>query len=170
MPGYGDVPKGEPLVAQFYARKMGSYSFELHPELWAIPEIATYYNAKTWTVTRFTNPPTITIPAQSGIYMFVVAPHCGNLNDHSYIFYVGQTVNLNQRYREYLDEQRGRGPNPREKVVMFLDHLRDHVFFHYTLVPDHELDEAENLLKDNLTPPANSQTKVIGRLEAGGEA
>jgi hypothetical protein len=169
MSGYGDVPKGEPLVAQFYARKMGGYSFELHPELWALPEIATYYSAKAWIATRFTNPPAITIPAQSGIYMFVVAPHCGHLEEHSYIFYVGKTNDLHRRYGDYLEEQKGRGPNPRQEVVLFLDHLRDYVFFHYTLVPELELDEAEKLLKDNLTPPANSQVKVVGRLDAAVE-
>lgn len=169
MAGYGEVPKGDELIAQFYARERGVYSFELHPNLWALPEIATYYNPKVWTVTRFTDPPAIPIPAESGIYMFVVAPHCGNLNDHSYIFYVGQSVNLGQRYEHYLREQQGRGQSPREKVVLFLHHLRDYVHFHYILIPEHELDEAENLLKDNLTPPANSQKRVIGRLETGGE-
>jgi hypothetical protein len=169
MPGYGEVEKGDALIAQFRARKLGTYSFELHPELWAIPEIATYYDAKAWTTTRFSNPPEIPIPAEPGIYMFVVAPHSGNLADHSYIFYVGLTDDLRRRYRNYLLEQKGRGSNPRQEVVMFLDHLRDYVFFHYTLVPENELKEAEKLLKDNLTPPGNTQTVVVGRLGAAVE-
>jgi len=167
MATYGEVPKGAELIAQFYERKRGSYRFDLHPELWAIPEIGTFYGARVWTTTRFTNPSTIDIPAEPGIYMFVVAPHCGNLKDHSYIFYVGQTLDLRRRYRNYLDEQKGLGPNPREKVVQFLDHLQAYVYFHYTLVAKDELDVAENLLKDNLTPPANDRTKVVGRLAAG---
>jgi hypothetical protein len=164
MAAYGQVQKGEPLIAQFLAHKLGKYSFELYPELWAIPRIREYYDGRVWQTVRFTDPPNLTIPAESGIYLFVVAPHCGGLEDHSYIFYVGQTDNLSRRYGEYLDEQAGRGPNPREEVVIFLNHLREHVFFHFTLVPLEQLDEAENLLKDNLTPPANTQKKIIGRL------
>lgn len=167
MPTYGEVPKGEELIAQFYRRKSGDYRFDLHPELWAVPEIGTFYATKTWTTTRFTNPSTIDIPAEPGIYMFVVAPHCGTLKDHSYIFYVGKTKNLRLRYKDYLEEQQGLGTNPREKVVMFLNHLKDYVYFHYTLVPEGELKNAEELLKDNLTPPANDQKKVIGRLSTG---
>lgn len=164
MAKYGEVPSGEQLLAQFRAKRIGRYTFELYPELWTIPRIAEYYKGRSWNTTRFTDPPAISIPASSGIYMFVVAPHCGELEDHSYIFYVGQATNLQTRYRHYLREQKGEGPNPREEVVMFLDHLRDHVYFHFTLVSKDELDEAENLLKDNLTPPANKQKTIVGRL------
>ena len=164
MSKYGEVPSGERLVAQFRAKRMGRYTFELYPELWTVPRLAEYYKGRSWTVTRFTDPPASNVPASSGIYMFVVAPHCGGLEDHSYIFYVGQATNLQTRYRQYLSEQKGEGTNPREEVVIFLDHLQDHVFFHFTLVPKEELDEAENLLKDNLTPPANKQKTIVGRL------
>jgi hypothetical protein len=164
MSKYGEVPSGQSLVAQFLAKKMGHYRFELYPELWAVPKLAEYYKDRTWTVTPFTDPPPINIPTSSGIYMFVVAPHCGKLEDHSYIFYVGQATNLYTRYRQYLSEQKGESSNPREEVVIFLNHLRDHVFFHFTQVPKDELDEAEDLLKDNLTPPANKQKTIVGRL------
>ncbi|MBI3245414.1 MAG: GIY-YIG nuclease family protein [Deltaproteobacteria bacterium] len=164
MSTYGGVPQGNALIAQFHSKQLSSYTFELYPELWATPRIAEYYKSRTWAKTRFVDPPTITIPTQSGIYMFVVAPHCADLHDHSYIFYVGKTDNLRRRYRQYLREQRGEGQNPREKVVKFLHHLCDHVYFHFTLVPESELAEAENLLKDNLTPPANERVTIIGRL------
>lgn len=167
MATYGEVPRGAELIAQFYAHKLGGYHFDLHPELWAVPAIGAFYDAKVWIATRFTDPPSIDIPAEPGIYMFVVAPHCGSLKDHSYIFYVGQTLDLRRRYKNYLDEQKGLVTSPREKVVMFLNHLQGYVYFHYLVVPENELDVAENLLKDNLTPPANDRTKVIGRLETG---
>ena len=96
--------------------------------------------------------------------MFVVAPHCAALADHSYIFYVGKASNLKTRYREYLLEKACACENPRERVVRFLNHLEDHVFFHFTLVPQNELDRAESLLKDNLTPFGNTQVSIIGRL------
>jgi hypothetical protein len=164
-PKYGKVPKGDTLLAQFHAKRLGRYTFELYPELWTLPRIAEYYGGKAWTHTRFTDPPSVTLPATSGIYMFVVAPYVAKLQDHSYIFYVGQTDNLRRRYGEYLLEKEGKGTNPREEIVMFLHHLGDHVFFHYTEVPTTELDEAEDLLKDNLTPPANTRKTIIGRLK-----
>src|SRR6185295_2580144 len=167
MATYGEVTKGEALIAQFLAHKLGSYLFELHPELWTLPEIGAYYDTRTWVSTRFTNPSGLVIPSQAGIYMFVVAPHSGKLQDHSYIFYVGKTKNLSSRYEEYLEEQQGRGTNPRENVVLFLHHLQEHVYFHYSLVPESELDNAEKLLKDNLTPPGNTQKAIIGRLSTG---
>ena len=170
MSTYGEVPKGDALIAQFLARRECEFTFELHPEFWGIPEVSDYYRGRVWQEVRFTDPPATAIPSESGIYMFVVAPHCGSLKDHSYIFYVGKTDDLKRRYSEYLLEQRGLGPNPREKVVRFLHLLRDHVVFHFTLIPDSELLHAEKLLKDNLTPPANSQLDVIGRLETGTSA
>ncbi len=164
MPTYGEAPRGDALVAQIQARDFCQYTFELFPDLWAIPEIATYYSGRTWTSLKFTNPPPPTIPKQSGIYMFVVGPYSGNLKDHSYVFYVGQSDNLRARYRQYLDEQRGLGPHPRPKVVKFLSHLKDYVYFQYTLVPESELNDAENLLKDNLSPPGNDRKTILGRL------
>jgi hypothetical protein len=167
---YGEAPKGDALIAQIQASVVGQYTFELYPELWATPRITEYYRGRQWTITKFSNPPVIAIPAVSGIYMFVVAPCCGELTDHSYIFYVGQTKNLKERYKNYLSEQVGLGTNPRPKVVRFLSHLKEHVYFHFTEIPEDELDEAEDLLKDNLTPPANDRKTIMGRLNVGESA
>ncbi len=166
---YGEVPKGEALLAQITAAWKGVYTFELYPELWSVPKIEEYYCSRSWSITKFCDPPSIDIPPKSGIYLFVVAPYCGHLKDHSYIFYVGQTTNLKNRYKHYLREQRGLGSSPRPKVVRFLNHLKDYVFFHFTEIPKNELDEAENLLKDNLTPQANDRKTILGRLKNGGK-
>lgn len=161
---YGEALKGKALLAQIDAAKGGEYTFELYPQLWSIPKIEEYYCSRNWSFTKFCDTPSIDIPPKSGIYLFVVAPYCGHLKDHSYIFYVGQTTNLKNRYKHYLSEQRGLGSSPRLKVVRFLNHLKDYIFFHFTEIPENELNEAENLLKDNLTPPANDQKKIYGRL------
>lgn len=165
MPRYGEALEGEKLIGQFEARERAIYPFELHPDLWKCPDIAPYYAARIWQKVPFTDPPPA-LPDEPGIYMFVVAPHCGGLNDHSYIFYVGKATNLRTRYQEYLVERAGGGHSPRPKVVKFLRHLQDFVYFHYTLVPANDLAQAESLLKDNLTPFANSQVNVIGRLDS----
>jgi len=164
MSRYGEAMTGAVLEAQFAAKLKGVYEFRLHPELWATPGINAYYPGRAWTSVRFIAPAPPEVPAVSGIYMFVVAPHCGTLADHSYIFYVGKATNLRTRYAEYLREKACNCESPRENVVRFLNHLEDYVFFHFTPVPQNELDHAESLLKDNLTPFANTQVNIIGRL------
>jgi len=165
MPTYGEVQKGEPLIAQFLTKKLHKFTFELHPELWGILRLREYYTGRLWQEVPFFDPPAVGIPTEPGIYMFVAAPHCGTLKDHSYIFYVGKTKDLKRRYYDYIAEQKGLGTNPREEVVNFLHILKGYLVFHYTVVPEAELAEAEALLKDNLTPPANKQLEVLGRLE-----
>lgn len=163
MARYGEVPIENPLLAEFKAKKAGLYQFKLYPQLWSSPELAAYYKGRQWDVVPFIDPPPA-LPAESGIYMFVVGPYCGGLRDHSYIFYVGKATNLKQRYSDYLTEKAGEGPSPREHVVMFLNEFDGYLHFHYTLVPKEELAQAEALLKDNLTPVANTQLELIGRL------
>lgn len=164
MATYGRAPRGEELIGQFELEDKGIFEFKLYPQLWGNINISNYYNAKAWTPIAFQRSNQPTIPESSGIYMFVVAPRCGNINDHSYIFYVGQTLDLRRRFGDYLTEQKGRGPNPRKEVVQFLSYFKDYLFFYYTVIPSTELDDAENLLKDNFTPPANKQVSIRGRL------
>lgn len=163
MKRYGEVPTTNPLLAEFKAKKEGLYPFRLYPQLWRSKELASYYKNRKWEVVPFTNPPPA-LPAKPGIYMFVVGPYCGGLRDHSYIFYVGKATNIKQRYSKYLTEKAGGGTNPREHIVMFLNDFDGFLHFHYTLVPAADLTRAEALLKDNLTPVANTQLELIGRL------
>ena len=163
MARYGEVPTSNALLAEFKAKKEGIYPFRLYPQLWGSKELAAYYTDRKWVVLPFTDPPP-GLPAKSGIYMLVVGPYCGGLKDHSYIFYVGKAKNIKQRYSNYLTEKAGRGTNPREQIVMLLNDFDGFIHFHYTLVPLAELNQAEALLKDNLTPVANTQLELIGRL------
>lgn len=163
MPRYGEVPTVNPLLAEFKAKKEGLYPLRLYPQLWGSSELAAYYKNRQWQVVEFTDPPP-PLPKASGIYMFVVGPYCGDIRDHSYIFYVGKAVNIRKRYKEYIDEKDGKGANPRENIVLFLNDFYGYLHFHYTLVPRDELSRAEDLLKDNLTPIANTQLDLIGRL------
>ena len=163
MARYGEVPKDNPLLAEFKAEKLGLYEFRLYPRLWASPELAAYYTGRQWETVDFTSPPPA-LPEASGIYMFVVGPYCAGLKDHSYIWYVGKTVNIKERYTSYLAEKDGKVSNPRKAIVMLLNDFEGYIHFHYTLVPKDDLTTAEALLKDNLTPVANTQLELIGRL------
>lgn len=163
MPRYGEVQTDNPLLGEIRAEKAGKYEFRLYPQLWGSTELAGYYAGRNWDTVNFTSPPP-PLPTSSGIYMFVVGPYCGGLKDHSYIFYVGKTVNIKTRYAEYLIEKAGGGSNPRKAIMLFLNDFDGYIHFHYTLVPRDELEVAEALLKDNLTPVANTQLELIGRL------
>jgi len=165
MPRYGEVPTENALLGEFKAKKAGLYQFKLYPQLWGSTELAQYYTGRNWNIVPFTNPPP-PLPESAGIYMFVVGPYCGGLKDHSYIFYVGKTTNIKERYPAYLVEKAGGGSNPRGEIMLFLNDFDGYVHFHYTLVPEAELGQAEALLKDNLTPVANTQLELIGRLTA----
>jgi len=166
MPQYGEAPTGPALAAQFAARRNGKYEFELFPELWATPEVGEFYDGKQWQCFEFKPDVPDNLPATSGIYMFVAKPLCGRLRDHTYILYIGKTTNLRTRYGDYLKEKRCEVDAPREKVVRFLNHLEDFLFFYCTQIPGDQLDHAEGLLKDNITPYGNTQVVVIGRLNA----
>lgn len=163
MAGFGAAEPGKELLAQFEAEKAGMYSFRLYPELWKTAELGAYYNGRAWNSVKFAEPPP-DIPTTSGIYMFVVGPYCGGIQDHSYIFYVGKAKNLRTRYGDYLNEKAGKVASPRKLVMTFLNNFEGFTYFHYTLVPEDELASAEALLKDNLTPHANTQIDIIGRL------
>ena len=165
MTRYGEAPTDNPILADIKAKREGLYEFKLYPQLWSCPDLAAYYKGRKWEVVPFTDTPPA-LPASSGIYMFVVGPYCGDLKDHSYIFYVGKATSIRTRYSNYLDEKQGRGPSPREKIVLFLNAFDGYLHFHYTLVPKEDLDHAEALLKDNLTPVANTQLELKGRLTA----
>jgi len=160
---YGAAITGAALLGEFKAKKAGEYLFKLYPKLWTSPELKNYYKNRKWNVVKFTSP-TPALPKGSGIYMFVVGPYCGGLKDHSYIFYVGKAKNLKRRYGQYLEEKAGRGHNPRGPIMLLLNDFEGYLDFHYTEVVEAELDQAECLLKDNLTPVSNTQLSIIGHL------
>src|SRR5579875_2445679 len=100
MARYGEAPTDNPLLAEFSAEKAGRYDFQLYPQLWGNPELAGYYTGRKWETVDFISPAPA-LPEEPGIYMFVVGPYCGGIKDHSYIFYVGKTVNIKTRYAGY---------------------------------------------------------------------
>ncbi len=163
---YGTVPKGPDLKAQFQRKKLGTFEFLLYPELWSELDCRAYYCGKQWAEVHFSPRSRELVPAESGIYMFVSrSGYSEFISDHSYVLYVGKATSLNSRYYSYIREQRYLLDHTRERVAELLDHFEGWLYFRYILVPASELDQAENLLKDNLTPPGNTQLKIIGRLQ-----
>lgn len=163
MPRYGEAQVGNPILAEFQAEKDGIYDFKLYPQLWGSLELERFYRGRNWTIHQFLDPGPDLEPI-SGIYMFVVSPECGGIRDHSYIFYVGQTTNQRVRYKHYLNEKKGNVANPRRALVMLLNYFEGYIYFHFTPVPAADLDRAEKILKDNITPVSNTQLEIIGRL------
>ena len=163
MATYGEVPLGNPVLAQIKAERAGKYQFRLYPQLWKSSELADYYAGRKWDSYPFSDV-VPDLPHAPGIYMFVVGPYCGRLKDHSYIFYVGRTNDLKRRYREYLEEKLGRKPTDRKPIVLLLNDFEGFLYFHCTQIPESECKRAEDLLKDNLTPFSNTQLELRGRL------
>ena len=161
---YGDVKTLSPMAAQWLAADTHQYTFKLHPELWRIPEVEAYYRGRSWTKISFDEAKAKDVPDESGVYMFVAEPRMAALDDHSYIFYVGKATSLRARFKVYFKEMRCELDHNRKNVVKFLSHLNPYLFFHYTLIDTADIAKAEALLKDNIDPPANTQTEVIGRL------
>ncbi len=161
---YGDVKTMPALTAQWLAADTHQYVFKLHPELWSIPEVADYYKGKAWTKIRFEEANANDIPDEPGVYMFVAEPRLAALDDHTYIFYVGKATSLRGRFKTYFKEMRCELEHNRKQVVKFLRHLNTYLYFHFTLIDVSDIEKAETLLKDNIDPPANIQTEIIGRL------
>ncbi len=166
MSNYGSVPKGPELKAQFQRQKLGTFPFQIFPEFWSQLDCRFYYESLAWNEVYFTAENQTAVPSASGIYMFVAnSAYTDILQDHSYILYVGKSKNLNTRYKTYLKEQRYMLPHNRAKVSELLDYFDSWLLFKYVTVPEADLPSAEDLLKDNLTPPGNSQLNLIGRLQ-----
>ena len=158
------IPITPPIHAVIAAKRKASYDFEFYPQLWRDRKSSAYYRHRKWHHVFFKIANQQFLPAKPGIYMFVVAPRHAHLRDHTYIFYVGQTDNIQRRFGEYFGEMRGIDIDDRERIVDFLNYFEGHIFFNYTQVPQNELDDAENYLVDRIKPWANVRTRIKGLL------
>jgi hypothetical protein len=97
------------------------------------------------------------IPAQPGIYMFIIHPHTANIEHHSIILYFGRAKNLRTRFKEYVEERHGVRPEDRQSVVHMLTIYRNRIDFGYAIVDYYRTEEIEDLLIYTLTPCCNTR-------------
>jgi len=98
------------------------------------------------------------IPSKKGLYCFVVKPDFNNFFETSYLFYAGKTNRtLKIRFKEYLDDQKGKG-KPRVKVYEMLKLYKDHIHFYFTEIPNkNDVDLCEEKLLNSFLPHINTQ-------------
>ena len=114
-----------------------------------------------WTKVKFTTENKAGVPAQRGIYAFVVQFQDNDalptpLPPHGYIMYAGITGaaanrTLNDRYGDYLRDQRRA---KRMQIWTMLNRWKEDIYFHFAPVgPKFDLAAAETALNDAIIPP-----------------
>jgi len=150
--------------------KSFSRRFVLSPQQWAA------FNCPlilAWQRVKFEPPNWTHVPEATGIYAFVVECPGSQFPPHGYVMYIGITKrdgggNLRKRYKQYFTEKR---VLKRPKVHYMLNKWPQHLYFHYSEVPDRQWDirDLEQRLCDALIPPFNQNdfsAKIRKRVRA----
>jgi hypothetical protein len=142
-------------------KKKGEYvlhikKFFLFPQFWNDPT-KSLTEPTGWKKVKFTKSNRNKIPRDKGIYCFVAQPKLTNFFETTYLFYIGKTNRtLWIRYKEYLDEQAGKG-KPRNKVYEMLNQYSDYLYFYYTSIPNvSDVDNCEEKLLNTFVPRVNT--------------
>ncbi|HEV2680598.1 MAG TPA: GIY-YIG nuclease family protein [Rhodanobacter sp.] len=150
------------LVAQADALKSHMQEFYLNPEAWTtLPTVAT---APSWKKVRYDVSSKSKIPAEPGLYIFVLEPISSSfpLPPHGYLLYIGKTggdqskSTLRHRFGEYLKEEND--PKGRPAIVYMLRKWKDALHFHFTPISDKSIiGKMEDELIHGMKPPFNRQ-------------
>lgn len=137
--------------------KLHIRKFLLYPDYWSNPENILSVEMD-WSFCEFTPDNRDSIPRQRGVYCFVVSPKYPKLFRTQYLFYVGKTNRtLWERYKEYLDDQKGKG-KPRKKVFEMLNLYKGHLLFYYAPLPSAPVvDLCEEKLLNVFVPHINTK-------------
>lgn len=133
------------------------WSFLLFPEHWKDPSNIVPVHLD-WKKVEFNNASLAMVPNdQKGIYCFVVKPEISELFDTNYLYYVGKTTrNFNVRFKEYLNDQAGKG-KPRPKVFTMLKLWKDYLHFYYASVDNNvTIGACEEIYLNALVPKVNT--------------
>jgi excinuclease UvrABC nuclease subunit len=141
--------------------KRGEYAlhlkrFFLFPKFWEDPAKKLTEPGK-WKKVKFTTANRARIPKESGIYCFVLQPKMHNFFETKYLFYIGKTNRtLWLRYKEYLNDQAGKG-KPRAKIFEMFKQYSPYLHFYYTTIPiKNDIDSCEEKLLNTFIPRVNT--------------
>jgi len=95
------------------------------------------------------------VPEDSGIYTLVVQPDLFGHPACSFLMYVGKTKSLKRRFGEYLREKQN--PNGRKKIIRILNKYKDNTWFYFSIIPQRDISDAEDMLLDAYIPPCNDK-------------
>jgi hypothetical protein len=129
MPDYFDPVTNRQVRGSLVAYKR---SFILSPNQWLTLNGA--YKHFNWIEVKFTETNRNTLPQVEGLYFFTASPKRTNSGFLNYLFYVGETQDINQRYSDYLDKV----DNPKSgqyKVYTIIEDFPDDLYFHYVQIP-----------------------------------
>lgn len=136
--------------------KVHTRKFLLYPDYWIesnnqinIPLI--------WQYVKFNSINLSSVPSRKGIYCFVVQPNVLNFFKTRYLFYLGKTDRaLRVRFKEYLDDQAGKG-KPRPKVKEMLDLYKEYLYFYYAEIANNQnVKICEDKLLNTFVPHINT--------------
>ena len=116
------------LIEEIDQAKSFLRQFILWPDKWNAFPID--LGALNWQEYVFRPASLVNIPESKGVYTFVIKPNIANHPSCAYLMYVGKTIkqDLRTRFRQYLDEQAGKG-KPRPKVEYILSKYSEHLYF-----------------------------------------
>lgn len=136
-----------------------SHKMVMVPRLWSaltIPSLS-------WTAYPFKDASQSQVPAQPGVYAFMIVPNvAGDLNI-SCLMYIGETGRtLRERFSEYLREARSQRIRP--KLLRILPLYPDHLFFACAPLPSNVSSrDVEAALLEAFLPPGNDQVPASVR-------
>lgn len=105
----------------------------------------------------FYKTPRKTIPKIPGVYIFYVQPDTQLHFSQSFVLYIGYTMNLWDRYYNYIQYKRSEEPNYIERRIM-LNVWEKNLYYSYIPLPgftQQQVEDIEKKLYDALTPPIN---------------
>lgn len=141
-----------------YEVKAHVKKFFLYPQNWIdkTNHITTKLN---WNRYQFNETNHALIPHVKGIYCFVICPEIPNFFETSYLFYVGKTDRtFFIRYKDYLNDMKGKNKKARVKVFEMLKQFEGNVFYYCAEITDDKLiHECETKLIDTFIPHINHQ-------------
>jgi hypothetical protein len=146
-------------VERSYRHKFVHYrrNFIICPDQWET--LAGLYNNLQWKEVKFDPAQSSTLPEVEGLYMFVTSPKKINAEFLNYLFYVGETDNIQRRFGNYLDKI----DNPKSgqyKMYSIIDDFTEYLYFRYVEFPGMtQIDrrKIENEFLVGFLPPINSK-------------
>lgn len=154
MPDYFDPVTNKQVRGTLVASKR---TFILSPDQWTTLNGA--YQHFAWTEIKFDVANRNALPEVEGLYFFTASPKRTNAQFLNFLFYVGETGNIKQRYSDYLDKI----DNPKSgqyKVYTIIEDFPDDLYFHYVQLPNHDSVQRkiiEDVFLTGYIPPINTK-------------
>lgn len=132
-------------------------NFIISPDQWNT--LSDEYNNYEWNEVKFEKASLKTLPEVEGVYLIIASPRKINAPFINYFLYVGETKDIQQRFKDYLRKQN----NPKSgqyKVHTVIDDFPHNLYFCYVeLEGFSQVDRRiiEDKLLTAFTPPINSK-------------